>query len=327
MKAPPLPYRGPFPGRPFRRQALLARQTFLTRLALLAALGLSVLRVPPAGAQSPGLDISCVLEWDKMEISARLSLDLKSAGLALPTGRTQAEELMGAEYLALMRPLILSIPVDSSSFVGDHAAGGAFSLSDAEEFALSARSVPPAMSPDMGGMRASYTIGLGGLSARFIKNPRPAAPPRLIAPRPAPAYTGVLIIAAGELPLHGTNRKARALPCLFPKIWDSAMNLIYDKSMLESPETLMVHYGSEESIFGDSPSGLSPELRALVGDRPLRILARELFGIRPTDLVIDGEDARILISGEENRELLRRGRVLIVLDKDLLKTEFPGPKT
>jgi hypothetical protein len=307
------------------RRSLLCRRPFL-----LAALGLSALCAVSAGAQSPAVDISCVLEWDKMEISAQLSLGLKSAGLALPTGRTQAEELIGAEYLALIRPLILSIPVDSSSFVGDYVASpdaggtGSFSLYEAEEFALSARTVPPAMSPDMSSMRAAYTISLGGLSARFIKNPRPVPPPRLIASRPARAYTGVLIIAGGELPLHGTNRKARVLPCLFPKIWDSAMNLIYDKSMLESPETVMVHYGSEESIFGDSPSGLSPELTALVGDRPLRILAREVFGIRPTDLVIDEEDARILITGEENRELLRRGRVLIVQDKDLLKTEFPG---
>ena len=280
------------------------------------------LRAVSAGAQSPAGDISGVLEWDKMEISAHVSLELKPLGLTLPTGRTQAEELIGAAYVALIRPLILSIPVDSSSFVGDHLAEGTFSLYDAEDYALSARTVPPAMTADMTGMRAAYTISLRGLSARFIKNPRPAAPPRLLVARPATAYTGILIIAGGELPLHGTNRKARTLPCLFPKLWDSAMTLIYDKSMLESPETVMVHYAGEESIFRDSPSGLSPELTALVGDRPLRILAREVYGIRPTDLVIDEEDARSVIASEENRELLRQGRVVIILDTDLLTTEF-----
>ncbi|MDR3147489.1 MAG: polymerase [Treponema sp.] len=275
-----------------------------------------------AGAQSPALNISGVLEWDTMEISAQVSLELKPLGLTLPTGRTQAEELIAAEYLALMRPLILSIPVDSSSVVGDHIAEGAFSLREAETYALSARAGSPAMSADMTRMRASYTISLRGLSAGFIRQSRPFDPPRALAARPVTAYTGILIIAVGELPLHGTNRRARTLPCLFPKIWDSAMTLIYDKTMLESRETVMVHYASEGSIFQETPSGLSQELRALVGDRPLRILAREVYGIRPTDLVIDTEDALSITSGAENRELLRQGKVVIVLDEDLLKTEF-----
>jgi hypothetical protein len=273
----------------------------------------------PALSAQP-FDISGTLEWDKMEISARVSLDLGSLGL--PTGRTQAEELIRTEYLALMRPLILSIPVDSSGFVGDHLTDGDFSLFKAENYALSARSTSPAMTADMTRMQAAYTISLRGLAAEFIRHPRPFDPPRILAAAPAAAYTGILIIAGGELPLHGTRRNARVLPCLFPKIWDSNMNLIYDKTMLESRETVMVHYSSEESIFQENPSGLSPELRALVGDKPLRILARGVYGIRPTDPIIDAEDALTILSGEENRRLLRQGRVVIVLEHEELKNSF-----
>jgi hypothetical protein len=273
-------------------------------------------------AQSPAAGISGVLEWDKMEISAQVSLNLKSAGLRLPAGRTEGEELISSEYLALMRPLILSIPVDSSGTAADRLTGGEFSLHRAESYALSARTAPPAMSPDMESMRASYTISLGGLSAEFVNNRRPLAPRRVLAALPAAAYTGIVIIAGGELPLHGTKRTARVQPCLFPRIWDSDMNLVYDKAMLESRGSVMVHYASEDSIFRKTPSGLSPELEALVGDKPLRILARGVYGIRPTDPVIDAEDALAVISSEENRGLLKEGKVVIVLDKDLLQTEF-----
>jgi hypothetical protein len=275
-----------------------------------------------AGAQSPAVSLSGVLEWDKMEISAQVSLNFKSARLRFPAGRTEGEELIAAEYLALMRPLILSIPLDSSDTVGDHLAGGGFSLFKTETYALSARTTPPAMSADLESMRAGYTISLGGLSAEFNKNRRPAAPRRVLAVSPAAAYTGIVIIAGGELPLHGTGRTARVLPCLFPKIWDSGMNIVYDRTMQAAPESLTVHYAREDSVFQKTPSGLSPELRALVGDRPLRILARGVYGIRPTDPVIDAEDALTIISSEENRSLLREGRVVIVLDQDLLKTEF-----
>ncbi|MDR1971081.1 MAG: polymerase [Treponema sp.] len=275
-----------------------------------------------SAAAAPQSGISGALEWDKMEISAQVSVDLKAAGLRLPTGRTQAEELISAEYLALIRPLILSIPVDSSSIVGDHIAAGEFSLQKAEAYALSARLVPPAMSAGLEQMKAAYTISLGGLSQEFIKNRRPQSPRRVLAALPAAAYTGIVIIAAGELPLHGTRRSARAQPCLFPKIWDSGMNLVYDRTMLGARETVMVHYAREDSIFRRNPSGLSPEIEALVGDKPLRILARGLFGIRPTDIIIDAEDALTIIGGEENRSLLREGKVVIVLDDSMLKTEF-----
>lgn len=283
-----------------------------------------LLCLPPfyAGAQSPAVSLAGTLEWDKMEISAQVSLNLKSAGLRFPAGRTEGEELIAAEYLALMRPLILSIPLDSSDTVADHLADGDFSLFKTETYALSARTTPPAMSADLENMRAAYTIRLEGLSAEFNKNRRPAAGRRVLAVPPAAAYTGIIIIAGGELPLHGTGRKARVLPCLFPKIWDSSMNVIYDRTMQAVPESLTVHYAGEDSIFQKTPSGLSPELRALAGDRPLRILARGVYGIRPTDPIIDEEDALTIISSEENRNLLREGKVVIVLDGDLLKTEF-----
>jgi hypothetical protein len=296
------------PGRSLRR--------FLFFCPLLGLAALSAL------AQSPALSVSGALEWDKMEISARLSLDLRAAGLRFPTGRNEGEELINAEYLALMRPLILSIPVDSSGALGDYLTEGEFSLHLAENYARSARTVPPAMSADMTRMEAAYTISLGGLSSEFIRNRRPREPRRLLASPPAAAYTGIIIIAGGELPLHGTGRNAPVLPCLFPRIWDSDMNLIYDRAMLGSREGVMVHYAAEDSIFQKSSSGLSPELSALVGDRPLKILARGVYGSRPTDPVIDAEDARAIISGEENRALLREGRVIIILDKDRLKTDF-----
>jgi hypothetical protein len=282
--------------------------------------GLAVLVA--AGAQSPAAGISGALEWEKMEISAQVSLNLKSAGLRLPTGRTEAEELIDEEYLALVRPLILSIPVDSSGTLADRLAAGEFSLQRAESRALSARTVPPAMSGDMENMRASYTVSLEEFSSEFIKNRRPAGPRRVLAAPPAAAYTGIIIIATGELPLHGTKRSAPVLPCLFPKIWDSDMNLIYDRDMLGPGENLMARYAAEDSIFRQSPSGLSPEIAALAGDRPLRILARGVYGKRPTDPVIDANDALTIISSEENRDLLRQGKVVIILDKAALKTEF-----
>jgi hypothetical protein len=115
---------------------------------------------------------------------------------------------------------------------------------------------------------------------------------------------------------------AQPVPCLFPKIWDNEMNLIYHRNMLESHDTPMVHYLPLKDIFQENPSGLSAELRDIVGERPLRIFARGVFGINPTDLIIERDDAMQIISSEANRRLLSGGKVAIILDDSVLKREF-----
>jgi hypothetical protein len=261
-----------------------------------------------------------------MEINAAVSLDLASANIKLPTGRIQGEELIGSEYIRLIRPSILSIPVDSSLTIEDYIKAGNFSLLQAEGLALSARKVPPSLSADFTKLKSGYTISLAGISSEFIRHSRPAEIRRILTSAPVSSYTGIIIIAAEELPVHGMKTSAFTLPCLFPKIWDTDMNLIYERNTLntgggQSPRS-MVHYTAEEGIFRPTPSGLSPELEALVGERPLRIIARGVFGVRPTDPIIDSADALTIISSEENRRLLREGRVVVVLNDGVLKSKF-----
>jgi hypothetical protein len=268
------------------------------------------------------IDMSGAVEWDKMEINASVALNLASANIKLPTGRTQAESLISAEYLRLIRPGILNIPVDSSSTIAGLIDRGEFSLLRAENLALGARMAPQVLSPDLQRLSAAYSVSLTELSADLIRHSRPADPPRILSPVPAPAYTGIIIIADGELPVHGKKSTALPVPCLFPKIWDTEMNLIYERNMLEPRNAGMIRYVPADSIFRPGPSGLSPEIAALAGQRPLRILARGVFGERPTDPVIDRADALLIISSEENRRLLREGRVVIVLDASVLKSEL-----
>jgi hypothetical protein len=266
------------------------------------------------------IDITGAVEWDIMNITAEVSLDLASANIKLPAGRTQAETLIGAEYLRLIRPGILNLPVDSSSTIAGLIDRGEFSLLGAENLALGAVTVPPSLSPDLQRLSAAYSVSLTGVGAGLIRHSRPAEIPRTLSPVPAPAYTGIIIIADGELPVHGKNSAALPVPCLFPKIWDTGMNLIYERNMLEPRNAAMVRYARADSVFRPTPSGLSAEIAALTGQHPLRILARGVFGELPTDPIIDRADALLIISSEENRRLLREGRVVMVLHESVLKS-------
>jgi hypothetical protein len=268
------------------------------------------------------MDITGVLEWDTMQIRAAVSLDLVSAGIKLPAGRIQGESLLNEGYLGLIQPGILDLQVDSSSTIADLIDRGEFSLPETEDIALKANSLPPSLSPDMLKMTSSYTIPLSGVSSAILRHTRPMQVARTLTPVSAAQYTGIVIIASESLPVHGMRSTDLAVPCLFPKIWDSDMNLIYERNMLESRNISMVHYSPLQGIFQRNPSGLSPELQAVVGEKPLKIFASGVFGIKPTDLIIDKNDAMLIISSEENRRLLSQGKVAIVLDESVLKQEF-----
>ncbi|MCL2139246.1 MAG: polymerase [Treponema sp.] len=263
--------------------------------------------------------ISGTIEWDNMQINAVISLDLASAGIKLPGGRTQGEAIIAAEYLRLIRPDILNIQVDSSSVIADIIDQGNWTFNAVENIALQADAVPPALSNDLKLLSASYSLGIASLSSSLIRHEHTADIPRTLSPVRTSAYTGIIIMAYDEQPVHGRKGSAFPKPCLFPKIWDTEMNLIFERNMLNPKAKYMVRYFHKGSIFSSGPSGLSKELSAVVGENPLKIFAQGVFGINPTDPIISREDTLRIISSAENRSLLREGRIAIILDNSMLK--------
>jgi len=266
--------------------------------------------------------ITGIVEWDTLLIKSTVSLDLNQAGIKLPSGRTQGEALLNSGYLRLIQPNLMDLQVDSSSTMADLIIRGEFGLLEAESLALKAQSIPPALSTDLRKISVSYTMNLSDVSAALLRHTRASPVMRTLIPVSSAQYTGIIIIAADNLPLYGMRSSALAVPCLFPKIWDSNMNLIYERNMLETNNNIMVHYAPLQSIFQDNPSGLAPEIIEVAGNRPLRIFARGLYGINPTDLIIDNNDSMLIISSNDNRRLLSEGRVVFILNDSVLKKNF-----
>lgn len=265
--------------------------------------------------------ISGVIDWEAMEIKSTVSLDLASAGVKLPTGRTHAESLLADGYTRLIRQGIYELQIDSSSTVADLLEKNSLTLPEIDTISFLAKTVSPSLSPDLQSMSSFYTIPVSAISNALQRHTHPAPVIRTLNPVTTANYTGIIIIASEILPAHGLKSSFLPVPCLFPKIWDSEMNLIFDRTMVE-PRLPVVRYFTPQSVLFNTPSGLSPELQQIVGDRPLRIFARGVFGIKPTDLIIDRTDALQIISSDVNRRLLTQGKVVIILDESVLQTEF-----
>ena len=267
--------------------------------------------------------IQGTLEWERMEFNATVSINLQRAGIRLPAGRSQAEAMLENEFSEEIRPFIVEIQADSSSTVADLINRGELSTA---AFMGKVRSLPPALSPDQTSIFARYSIALTGISAELIRHSRPQSISAPLIPVPARNYTGIIIIADEALPVHGRSESALALPCLFPKIWDSEMNLIYERNMIDPSlgrQAGMVRYVSRENIMRSAPSSMDQDLINRVGENPLQIMARGLFGIVPTDPIIDREDALLILSSEHNRQLLMEGRVALVLNRQELRRNIP----
>jgi len=269
------------------------------------------------------IDFLGSVKWDSAVINAQISMDLAAAGVKLPAGRTYGEALLKEAYLSKMRSFLLSLQYDSSSVLGDLVERGELSLGEVDAFVLGAVSKAPSLSPDMRKITSLHSIPFSKINSSLLRHSRPSPVTRILNPVSSSQYTGIIIIFTEELQIHGMKSKTLAVPCLFPKIWDSEMNLIYERSMLETGNTSMVCYSSADNIFiKDTPSGLSKELQNVVGDKPLRIFASGVFGTKPTDPIINRNDALIIIASEENRRLLSQGRVVFIMDNSVLESKF-----
>ena len=280
--------------------------------------GLLAVLAPAFGQEGQiPFDVSASVDWRQGELNAQASFDLAQAGLKLPSGRYMGEEILNNAYSQLLERCLLSIPVDSSSTIGDLLDRRELSLEELDTLSRSAVQTPPSLSPDLTRMIGRYTIPLEKASALLTRHNQETEPERPLIPVQAADYTGLIIIADTALPVHGRNSRLLAEPCLFPKIWDTDMNLVYEREMANSARTegtRIVRYATSENIFRPTPSGLEGDLAAFLGPNPLRIIARELFGMNPTDIVIDRSDALKIISTDNNRRILREGRVLLILN-------------
>jgi hypothetical protein len=258
-----------------------------------------------------------------MELSIEVSLDLAESGNKLPAGRTASETALSRLYPILARPVLEALPVDSSSTVGSCMEEGRLDPSFTDDVAATANSFPPFLSTDFRSIRSVYKLDLSDvaaqIAARIPSRHALAEPP--LNPADTSAYTGIIIIADEELPIHGKRAVAFPLPSLAPKIWDSGMNLLFDRNKIQQG-VMPFYYTDAQNIFSSRPGGLSSQAEAVVGANPLRIIAVETFGERPTDLVIAPEDAMKILSHENNRRLLREGKLIIILNETVLKTSF-----
>ena len=283
-------------------------KSLLLAAALLAA-------TVSANADFDDLVRSHQMLWSEGALQLEVRKSLDPASPLSPDTRFRAESRIEEALPYLYIEAVEDLPVDSYDTVGDRlAADDALFRALSEQAADGALSESAAFARDLHAVVVVYRFplfGERGLEAAFVHHEQPFPIPRILGFAPARAFTGLVILAQGELPSHGKDLRVRARAALLPRLYDEDMNPVLSPEMCD-PQALR-----KWGVAGYAYSGEEDSLEAFrerIGDLPLRTKARAVFGRNATDLLLSAEVARQLLSRRQNRELLRDGRILIILD-------------
>lgn len=288
-----------------------------TRIAAAIA-AIIALSMTGALAEEKPITAHSAIDWKLEKINSKLSLDTAKSGIILPTGRNAALQMLEMETPALLKDAFFAVLVDSSSRVGDTVERGELSLSDLNTIIDAGRTTPPAFSTDLKTVSMTHTISLYDLASLYIKGKAPYEPKPPLETAPTRAFTGILIDARGALPVHGEYGSASISPCLFPKLWSTEMDPLFNKSMV------MPEIARKRGIVQYSATMDESKYRDLIGNDPLRIVAREIYGKNRTDPVISKDEYLKIVSLESNRKILTEGKVVIICDSAMLDSHDTG---
>ena len=258
----------------------------------------------------PGYTVASVVDWTRGKVAVEITHTLDPSLPSLVRAKGDAAADIESRLPDFLSRAVSALTVDSSHTMGDLLGSDPGLFARWSELGFGAGPPELFLSQDFSSLVARYTLPLFG--AQGISSPlfpsRETLIRRSLGYVATRKYSGLLIHAKGPLPEAGSSRMAAARPALFPRIWDEQMNLVLDRGMC-SPDAL--------ARWGMVGYALDPDEDAAVlrvGNFPLRLVARGVFGDKPTDIVISTDGARKLLTLAENIALLREGRIVIVYD-------------
>jgi hypothetical protein len=254
-------------------------------------------------------DVSSSIEWDRAEFV--ITLTFKNDQNLTPKTRFEAEQLAEDNISGIFLDSISDFPVDSYYTVNEMIKDNYNLLISLKGISENGKRGAAYFSSDFSSIIVSYTFpffGKTGLINPFITHNKAFPLNRVLGFTPTENFSGIVIYAMGEYSTIGPSEQRTIKPALFPKIYDENMNIVLEKEMC-NPDTL--------KLWGMTAYSGNLELEPYmgrIGDNPIKIMAKMVYGINKTDIVISSLNASQILGNEQNRELLVNGNILIIYD-------------
>ncbi|MBQ0166132.1 MAG: OmpA family protein [Treponema sp.] len=294
---------------------MLRKRTFQT-FAIIAAVFFFTFSVSAQSSRTIASESS--IDWTTKTFYSSLSLTSQT-GAVNPSARTGMVNQIMTRLPSLIKDPLLSLYVDSANRLSDIVLENTITLEELTEIINAGYSRPAVFTTDMTGISVHHQFELDKVGSLMVMHNTPYTPTLPIETVSSRPYTGIVIDARGILSVQGEFVESKAEPCFFPKIWDETMDLLYERNMMDADLAktqgiVTYSFSEDESLYRD-----------IVGLDPLHISARKIYGANRTDPVISRRDALRILSVPENIELLHQGKIVILLDEDVLVKNVAAP--
>lgn len=259
------------------------------------------------------------VNWIEKKFTSTISFDMEKAGIPMPSGKNSAITVINSRLPNLVKDPLLTLRVDSNHSLGDYILEGYTSLDDIMKIMVSGEKTLGYFDNESFLFKTKKNVNLNDISSLFVRHNAPYSRRKSIDTISSRAYTGIIIDARGKLPVHGEFIEERVNPCFFPKIWNEKMEIVYERNMMES---------ALEKEIGECAYDWSGDIRRYkerIGSDPLHITALKVYGRNRTDVIISEDDTLRIFSVPQNAELLKKGKVVILLDRDVLEHDVAAP--
>lgn len=212
---------------------------------------------------------------------------------------------------------ILDINVDSAHTINDIVIEKAEGIRLIKGLGLHGKNEGAYQSSDLKNIHIHYTFTIfseNGLIPMFVHHEYPNSLTIELGFIPTREYTGLVIYAKGSFSSYGTNKQVYVEPALFPTLYDEETNVVLDKRMCY-PDYL-IKWG----MAAYSESAEETFFLTRIGPYPLRIMAHQVFGKHHSDLILPREAVKKLLCTENNRKMLKEGRILIIINPEEERT-------
>lgn len=263
---------------------------------------------------------SSYIDWTKQTFVSDVSLDVEKAGIPMPSGKALSLNRIQMELPVLIKDPLLSLYVDDSRTLGDMVLEGMVTLDELTRIIDNSKQTPAFFKNATSNLNTTHTIDLQDIGALLVKHKRPYIQEKPIERIASRAYTGIVIDARGSLPVHGEHITSVVSPCLFPRVWNEDMTLVYERNMVTAD--IAKKTGIVDYLQGQG----SNKRTKRAGRDPLWISAKAVYGVNRCDPVISREDYLRITSVPENLELLQQGKVVILLDNGQISHAVSAPQ-
>jgi hypothetical protein len=283
------------------------------RISALIVLLVGIAALLPAEVDQ---QITTTIDWESGALFMTVRRPLPDSGPNLPAGISEVRSAIERDSTAIVIEQLRLLRYDSLRTVDELLIEEPYLVESLLEAASGARMMNAHATTDLRNVEVVFQLDLyGALLGALIRHDRPIPIPSRLGWTPTTDYTGIVIYAADELPVHGTGMKASLEPSLLPGIYSLTERGDGVTRLMEAghvdPE-YAVQWGPV--FYTDDVVGA--ELNQRIGARPLRIIAYGAFGRYPTDVVISYDDAQQILANENNRSLITQGRIAIVVSSD-----------